>query len=99
MRDLNQQMTFDFSKEGVGVGKIESPGGSLFHQVYIKDNYIQNYRIITPGNWNLCPPDKFGKQGVVEVELNQRLKKESPSASDAERIIQSYYTQPFEALA
>ncbi len=87
---LNRQMEFDFSEQGSGSGKLEAPGGSLLHQVFIKDERIERYRIISPVNWNFSTRDEFGKTGIVETELNKLLKNYSLSSVQASRILHSY---------
>lgn len=79
-----------FSGDGSGVGKIEAPGGSMFHQVHIKNGRIARYRIISPVNWNFSPKDEFGRTGVVETELNKLLKNYTLTSLQAARIIHSH---------
>jgi len=90
---LNRKTPFDFSNNGTGVGKIESPGGALLHQVYIDNNKITQYRIVSPVNWNFSPSDASGKMGIVETELNKLLESEKLSLERARRILYSYNTQ------
>ena len=89
---LNRQMEFDFSAPGSGTGKAEAPGGSLLHQVFIKDNRIKRYRIVSATNWNFSTRDEFGKTGIVESELNKLLKNYTLSSMQASRILHSYNT-------
>ena len=92
----NLAMKFDFSKRGMGLGRVESPAGSLMHQVYIDQNKIMNYRIISPQNWNLSTGDEFGKVGIVEDELNERDEK-NLTPLEASRILHSYYAHGLDA--
>lgn len=90
---LNRKTPFDFSGNGTGVGKMEAPGGALLHQVYINNNKITQYRIVSPVNWNFSPGDASGKMGIVETELNKLLETGKLSAERARRLIYSYNTQ------
>ena len=92
----NQGTKFDFSRRGIGLSRIEAPAGSLLHQVYIDQNKIMNYRIITPQNWNLSTSDEFGKSGIVEDELNTKDAK-SLSPIVASRVLHSYYANGLDA--
>lgn len=86
----NLKTRLSFSGSGSGVGKIEGPGGAMFHQVYIADGRIAKYRIISPVNWNFSPRDEFGRTGVVETELNKLLKNYTLTSLQAARIIHSH---------
>lgn len=90
-QDTNRKTRFDFSADGVGVGKIESPAGSLLHQVYIKDNRIEHYRIVTSMNWNFAPMDSHGDSGEVEKELNSLLTSEGLTPVSTNRLLHAYY--------
>ncbi len=87
----NQKTSFSFSAKGVGVGKIESPGGSLMHQIFIKNGRIEHYRIVSSMNWNFAPADKNGDSGEVEHVLNAQLKAKGLKPLTASRILHSYY--------
>ncbi len=91
--ETNRRTYFDFSVEGVGIGKVESPGGALMHQVFISDRKIERYRIISPMNWNFSPADKSGETGIVETELNSLWQTRDLSPLDVARLLHSYYTQ------
>ncbi len=91
--ETNRKTYYNFTSEGVGTGKIESPSGSLLHQVYISDNRIKNYMIISPMNWNFSPSDEEGKKGVVETELNRLVASQEPSPITITRHLHSYNTQ------
>ncbi len=43
--------------------------GSLLHSVRVKDEQVEEYKIITPTNWNFSPKDKNGQLGPVEYAL------------------------------
>ncbi|MBU2510906.1 nickel-dependent hydrogenase large subunit [bacterium] len=91
--DTNRKTRFNFSPEGVGIGKIESPSGSLLHQVYISNSRIKKYVIISPMNWNFSPGDEEGKKGVVETELNQLTKARDLTPIMIARHLHSYNAQ------
>ena len=97
--DFNQNMKYkpgpslEFAEYGVGMGKIEAPSGALLHRIFIEDNKIVQYRIITPMNWNFSPSDRFGKSGIVEQELNRLNEAENLSAVTASRVLHSYNVQ------
>ncbi|MFH2131002.1 MAG: nickel-dependent hydrogenase large subunit [bacterium] len=93
---LNQKTAFDFSKPGSGSGRVESPGGAMLHQVFINDNRITQYRIVSSANWNFSTIDRNGKTGVVERELNSVLEKEALSIAKVNRIVHSYNAQILE---
>ena len=86
----NLKIPFDFSRDGSGTGKIEAPGGALYHQVFIQGGRILQYRIISPVNWNFSTVDEFGKTGVVETELNKLLKNYTLGPVQVSRILHSY---------
>ncbi len=88
--DTISKSSYNFSREGVGVGKIESPAGSLMHQIYISKNRITQYRIVSPMNWNLSPSDETGKSGVVEKELNRLLDLDKLTTIQVCRLLHSY---------
>ncbi len=90
---LNRQTAFEFLKPGAGIGRIEAPGGSLLHQVFIKDDKITQYRIISAANWNFSTLDTNGKRGIVESELNAVLEKQDLSAELVSRIVHGYNAQ------
>jgi Ni,Fe-hydrogenase I large subunit len=87
---LNRKTAFDFSKPGSGTGRVEAPGGALLHQVFIKDNRITQYRMVSSVNWNFSSADRNGKTGIVENELNAALEKQELSVEQVSRIIHSY---------
>ncbi|MGK0290977.1 MAG: Ni,Fe-hydrogenase I large subunit [bacterium] len=94
---LNQKTKWDFSKQGVGLGLVESPAGALLHQVFIDKGAITNYRIITPGNWLFAPTDDFGKQGVILHEIEALIASGELTKVNISRVIHSYYSHIFEA--
>jgi [NiFe] hydrogenase large subunit len=53
----------------MGVGLNDVPRGSLGHWIKIKDKKIENYQMVVPSTWNLCPRDENGKMGPVEEAL------------------------------
>ncbi|MBU3914637.1 nickel-dependent hydrogenase large subunit, partial [bacterium] len=91
--ETNKKTSFNFYGKGVGVGRVESPGGALMHQVFIDDNRITQYRIITPMNWNFSPADESGKTGIVEKELNRLSEMDDLSKTQIIRILHSYNAQ------
>ena len=38
-----------------GIGLWEAPRGSLFHWISIKSGKVDNYQVIAPTTWNVCP--------------------------------------------
>ena len=91
--DSNLKQTFDFTNTGSGKGKIEAPGGSLLHNVFIKNNRIEKYRIITATNWNFSTYDELNKTGIVEMELNRILQYNELTADLCSKLLNSYYIQ------
>jgi Ni,Fe-hydrogenase I large subunit len=90
-QETNRKTYFGFSEKGVGIGKIESPAGSLMHQVFIEDGQIVQYRIVSASNWNFAPTDSNGDSGEVEQDLNSLFKARKLTASTANRLLHSYY--------
>jgi len=43
--------------------------GSLLHSVRLKGEQVEEYKIITPSNWNFSPKDKNGQLGPIEYAL------------------------------
>jgi len=91
--EVGRDLSFDFSENGVGLGKIEAPSGALLHRIFIEDKKIVQYRIISPMNWNFSPSDRYGKRGIVEQELNRLNETENLSAISASRLLHSYNGQ------
>ncbi|MCP4753693.1 MAG: hypothetical protein GY866_22645 [Proteobacteria bacterium] len=90
---LNRGISFDFSPNSTGLGKVEAPGGSLLHQVFIDDGRITQYSIVTPVNWNVSPIDDVGRTGIVESELNRLHEGTRLTAIRASRLLHSYNIQ------
>jgi len=40
---------------GSGIGLWEAPRGSLFHWINISNSKTENYQVIAPTTWNVCP--------------------------------------------
>jgi Ni,Fe-hydrogenase I large subunit len=38
-----------------GIGLLEAPRGSLIHWINIKNQKTDNYQVIAPTTWNVCP--------------------------------------------
>ena len=38
-----------------GIGVLEAPRGSLLHWISIKNQKTENYQVIAPTTWNVCP--------------------------------------------
>jgi [NiFe] hydrogenase large subunit len=53
----------------MGFGLNDVPRGALGHWIKIKDKKIENYQLVVPSTWNLCPRDEKGKMGPVEEAL------------------------------
>jgi hydrogenase large subunit len=90
---LSRKTSFDFGGRGTGIGKVEAPGGALFHQVFISENRIERYRIITSVNWNFSTRDDQGKSGIVERELTRMQETGSLSTAQVCRLLHSYNAQ------
>ena len=53
----------------IGCGLNDVARGALGHWIKIKDKKIENYQMVVPSTWNLCPRDEKGKMGPVEEAL------------------------------
>ncbi|PCI23379.1 MAG: hypothetical protein COB67_12900 [SAR324 cluster bacterium] len=93
MKDRNLKRSFDFQLQGSGTGKVEAPGGSLLHEVWIKDGLITQYRIVSPANWNFSTTDSSGKTGIVERELNRLHQAGKLTSRECSKVLNSYYIQ------
>jgi len=53
----NPSYTPAYSNPGTatGIGLWEAPRGSLFHWISIKNGTTDNYQVIAPTTWNVCP--------------------------------------------
>ncbi len=91
--EINRKTSFDFSDRGTGTGTVEAPSGSLLHQVYIDEDRITEYRIVSAVNWNFSSGDDKGKTGVVERELNRLFEEDKLTVKQACRILHSYNAQ------
>ena len=38
-----------------GIGLLEAPRGSLIHWIRIKNSKTEDYQVIAPTTWNVCP--------------------------------------------
>lgn len=61
--DLNEPSWIEppqpiLSLTGEGTGSVEAARGSLIHGVKLREGVIENYRIITPTQWNLSQGDQ-----------------------------------------
>jgi len=88
---LNLKRSFDFSEEGVGIGKVEGPSGSILHKININNEKIDSYDVFSEKNWNFSPMDALEKIGIVEKELNIMEKTDKLDALNANRLVHSYY--------
>jgi [NiFe] hydrogenase large subunit len=53
----------------MGCGLNDVARGALGHWIKIKDKKIENYQMVVPSTWNLCPRDEKGQMGPVEEAL------------------------------
>ena len=73
-------------KDGVGVGVIEAPRGTLYHMLEIKDNKVARAEIIVPTGQNQI---SIEKNLVRLVEENIDLDKEQLS-HEIEKFVRAY---------
>lgn len=90
---LNRDAEFDFTSRGAGIGKVEAPSGALLHQIYIENEKIAKYRVVSATNWNFSTTDSDGKVGIVEQELNVLRQKGEITSAQASRLLHSYNAQ------
>jgi [NiFe] hydrogenase large subunit len=68
--DIKTYQHWDMPEDMViGYGLNDVPRGALGHWIKIKDKKIENYQLVVPSTWNLCPRDENGKMGPVEEAL------------------------------
>ena len=68
--DTKSYEAWEFPKgEAMGVGLTDVPRGALGHWIKMKDGKIENYQMVVPSTWNLCPRDAKGQKGPVEESL------------------------------
>lgn len=96
-QELNSVDSLKMPDQGVGLGRLEGPTGSILHQVFIDDGKIENYRIISPGNWNASTLDEYAKTGVIEASLKQLIKMNRLGGKNVNRLLHSYNLQVLEA--
>jgi [NiFe] hydrogenase large subunit len=57
---------WDMPDEAFGVGFADVPRGALSHWIHIKDGVIDNFQLVVPSTWNLCPRDANGVLSPIE---------------------------------
>jgi hydrogenase large subunit len=56
--------TYKNPSSGEGIGLLEAPRGSLIHWIKINNSKTQDYQVIAPTTWNVCPNGPLEK-GLV----------------------------------
>ncbi len=57
---------WDMPDEAYGVGFSDVPRGALSHWIHIKGGVIENFQLVVPSTWNLCPRDSNGVLSPIE---------------------------------
>lgn len=73
-----------------GIGLTAAARGCLGHWLEIKNGMIENYTIIPPSNWNLCPKDKNGVNGPLEKALIGTEIEDEKNPVEIGRIVRSF---------
>ncbi|WP_029894872.1 nickel-dependent hydrogenase large subunit [Desulfohalovibrio reitneri] len=60
---------WEMPDEAYGVGWADVPRGALSHWIHIKNKKIENFQLVVPSTWNLCPRDAQGGLSPVEEAL------------------------------
>ncbi len=55
--------------EAMGVGFADVPRGALSHWINIKGGKIENFQLVVPSTWNLCPRDAMNQISPIEEAL------------------------------
>ena len=82
--------TYEFTQNAYGKGLVDTTRGALGHWIYVQNQVIQNYDIITPSSWNLSPEDFKGLKGVVENALMGTVIQDIKNPVEIGRIVRSY---------
>ena len=81
--ETTMSVRFHLPDQSMGVGFAESSSGSVIHHLVIRDMQIENYQVITPGEWMGSPRDSSGVPGVYETAvMNTPLLEECMRAED-----------------
>lgn len=87
---LTDQKIYEFPEESYGKGLTDTTRGALGHWVFVKNQKIQNYDIITPSSWNLSPEDSKGLKGTVEQALMGTYIQDIKNPIEIGRIVRSF---------
>ncbi len=77
-------------KDAQGVGLNEAARGSLIHWVVLKNGKIDNYQVITPTAWNVCPRDSLGNPGPIEEALEGTPVADLNNPLELGHVVRSY---------
>jgi len=66
-KDLFSQYEIPQSSQGIGLW--EAPRGALGHWNKIDGQVLDNYQLVVPTTWNVCPRDEKGVRGPIEEAL------------------------------
>ncbi|RDU22535.1 nickel-dependent hydrogenase large subunit [Anaerosacchariphilus polymeriproducens] len=84
------QRIYEFPYSVKGKGLADTSRGALGHWIYVQDQEIYNYEIITPSAWNLSPEDSKGLKGAAEKALIGTTIKDMAYPVEIGRIIRSF---------
>lgn len=65
----SDQGIYTVPESGRGTGLIDTTRGALGHWLWIENQSINRYTIITPSAWNCSPTDSKGVRGPIEQAL------------------------------
>lgn len=78
-----------------GVGIMEAPSGTTYHEVSIEDGVVKSYRIIGGSTWNASPHDAKNQPGPAEASIKGVTMKGGNADLNLRRILSSFELCPF----
>lgn len=101
-----EQGKYEFPTQAQGKGITDTTRGALGHWIFVQNQVIKNYEIITPSSWNLSPEDSKGNKGVIEkaligtellnlknpVEIGRIVRSFDPCVSCATHVLSDKYS-------
>ncbi len=74
---------FHIPDKSIGVGFVESSSGAVTHHLVVNDQRIENYQVLTPGEWMGSSRDSSGFPGIYETAvMNTPLLEECARTED-----------------
>ncbi|TCO74630.1 nickel-dependent hydrogenase large subunit [Marinisporobacter balticus] len=86
----SNQQRYEIPNRAYGIGLKGTTRGALGHWLFIENQKIKKYTIITPTSWNTSPMDSNGVKGVIEKALIGTYVKDVKNPVEVGRIVRSF---------